>query len=429
MAIEADQLEFGDQALVLERGKEVLDAAIQALIDLQVNLDDDFVAACEAILAAHHRVVVTGMGKWGHIARKIAATFAATGTPALYVHPAEAVNGDLGMITRDDVLLVLSNSGNTAELRAVLERARKLGVRIIGIVSRRESMVSDFADIIVCLPRLRKDFAADIAPTTSTTLQLALGDALAMAVMDMRGISRSQMRALRPTGTIGLRLTPIAELMHGREELPLVTAQTGMHDVISVITSSRFGLAGVTDEQGELVGVITDGDLRRNFDLLGSAMARDVMTRSPKSIPADTLAGDTLLYLNDHKITAIFVVDRLDLNRPIGIVHIHDLLKHGLDESLPRLFSGSFDSNGESVLQLGRSLTEKNSNSSSDADPIEFKNPVVYNDFQDNVIPLPIALAGLGVIFSLLSFGNISTWWGIAGVSVVRTFGATRGVN
>ena len=322
-----------DRQGILDRGREVVRLEADALGALADTLDDTFVAACEAILTTGRRVVVTGMGKSGHIARKIAATFAATGTPALFLHPAEAAHGDLGMLMPGDLLLVMSNSGNTVELRAVLDYARKLGSRIIGVVARRESLVNDFADIVLCLPNMREACVANMAPTTSTTLQLALGDALAMAVMDMRGVSKTQMRALHPAGAIGLRLTPIAELMHGREELPLVTARTGMPDVITVITSCRFGLAGVVDERGALVGVITDGDLRRNFDRLQTAVAADVMTRSPKSVPADMLAGDALLYLNDAKITAAFVVNRLDSlhpSKPIGVVHIHDLLQYGL---------------------------------------------------------------------------------------------------
>jgi arabinose-5-phosphate isomerase len=322
-----------DRGAILARGREVVMLEAEALEALAASLDDGFAAACDVLLAASRRIVVTGMGKSGHIARKIAATLAATGTPALYLHPAEAAHGDLGMMMPGDVLLVLSNSGNTAELRAVLDYAHKLDIRIIGIVSRRESLVNDHADVVLVLPAIREACAANVAPTTSTTLQLAMGDALAMAVMDLRGISQTQMRALHPAGTIGLRLSPIAELMHGREELPLVTPGAGMQDVISVITSCRFGLAGVVDARGELVGVITDGDLRRNFERLATATAGEVMTRSPRSIPADMLAGDALLFLNDAKITAAFVVNRLDalhLSRPIGIVHIHDLLKHGL---------------------------------------------------------------------------------------------------
>lgn len=301
---------------------------------LEAALDGSFVAACRIILEASRRIVVTGMGKSGHIGRKLAATLSATGTPAMFIHPAEAGHGDLGMLMAGDVLLVLSNSGNTTELRAVLDYARTMGIKIIGVASHRASLVMDFADVAICLPTLREACAANIAPTTSTTLQLALGDAIALAVMDTRGISKMRLRALHPAGTIGMRLTPIAELMHVGDEVPLVTGQAGMPDVISIITRCRFGLAGVVDDQGELIGVVTDGDLRRHFDRLNSARAIDVMTHLPKSIASDMLASDALMFLNDAKITAAFVVNRLDSlypARPVGIVHIHDLLQYGLN--------------------------------------------------------------------------------------------------
>jgi arabinose-5-phosphate isomerase len=324
---------IGDDVL-LERGREVIRIEAEALKRLDTSLDGSFVAACRMILAAGRRIVVTGMGKSGHIGRKLAATLSATGTPAMFIHPAEAGHGDLGMLMEGDVLLVLSNSGNTTELRAVLDYARKMDIKIIGVASHRASLVMDFADVAICLPTIREACAANIAPTTSTTLQLALGDAMALAVMDARGISKNRLRALHPAGMIGMRLTPIAELMHTADEVPLVVADTGMPDVISVITRCRFGLAGVVDERGALIGVITDGDLRRHFDQLNSALAVDVMTRSPKSIASDMLASDALMYLNDAKITAAFVVNRLDTAnaaRPVGIVHIHDLLQYGLN--------------------------------------------------------------------------------------------------
>ena len=323
-----------DDEALLERGREVIRVEAEALNRLEDCLDASFVAACRVILAADRRLVVTGMGKSGHIGRKLAATFAATGTPALFMHPAEAGHGDLGMLAPGDVLLVLSNSGNTTELRAVLDYARKMGNTIIGIASRRASLVMDFADVAICLPTNREACAANIAPTTSTTLQLALGEAMALAVMDARGVSRNRLRALHPSGTIGLRLTPISELMHTGGELPLVDADSSMADVISVITRCRFGLAGVVDGSGDLIGVITDGDLRRHFETLSSARAGEVMTRSPKSIASDMLASDALLFLNDAKITAAFVVNRRDAAhpaRPLGIVHIHDLLQYGLN--------------------------------------------------------------------------------------------------
>lgn len=323
-----------DRDAILRRGRDVVRIEGEALTLLEDSLNDDFVAACQAIYNTERQLVVTGMGKSGHIGRKIAATFAATGTPSVFIHPAEAAHGDLGMLVKGDVLLVFSNSGNTTELRSILAYARKTGVLIIGVACRPTSLVMDRADLAICLPMTREACAANVAPTTSTTLQLALGDALAMAVMDMRGVSKNRLRTLHPGGSIGLELTPVSELMHGPDRLPLISDVAGMPDVISVMTSGRFGVSGVVNDAGALQGVITDGDLRRHFDTLATATASDVMTRSPKTLPADMLAADALLFLNDNKITAAFVIDRFDAvhpMRPVGIVHIHDLLRFGLN--------------------------------------------------------------------------------------------------
>jgi arabinose-5-phosphate isomerase len=320
--------------VVIGRGREVIRIEAEALDMLSSSLDENFVLACQTILNAKRRVVVTGMGKSGHIGRKVAATFAATGTPAFFVHPAEAGHGDLGMLTRGDVLLVLSNSGNTAELRSILNYARGLGIQIIGIASRRTSAVMEHADIRLCTPSTREACAANVAPTTSTALQLALGDALALAVMDMRGVTSENLRSFHPAGSIGLRLTPISEIMHNVDHLPIVMGSTPIADAIAFMSSCNFGIAGVVDNEGGLVGVITDGDLRRHFGSLNGATASDIMTHHPKTLPADMMAEDALLFLNDSKITAAFVLDRLDLDnpsRPIGLVHIHDFLRFGLN--------------------------------------------------------------------------------------------------
>jgi arabinose-5-phosphate isomerase len=318
---------------ILERGKEVIRIEADALDLLSRTLEDTFVEACEAMISAHGRIVITGMGKSGHIGRKWAATMAATGTPAIYVHPAEAAHGDLGMLIPGDVLVVISNSGNTSELRAFLRYAASIEVKVIGVASRRDSLVIENADIKLCLPSTREACPANIAPTTSTTLQLALGDALAMTLMDMRGFSRDRMKALHPGGSLGLRLTSVAELMHGPDRLPLADHTAPMRDVIVKMTSMGFGIAGVTDKAGRLIGVITDGDLRRHFDDLGAATAEQVMTSSPKTVPSDALAEDVLHFLNDNKITCAFVIDRnapVNTGVPIGIIHIHDFLRIGL---------------------------------------------------------------------------------------------------
>lgn len=324
---------LADEA-ILRRGREVIRLEADALRKLEATIDQSFVTACGLIAGAKHRLVITGIGKSGHVARKLAATFAATGTPAIYLHPAEAAHGDLGMLVRGDVLLVMSNSGNTSELRAVIDYARRLAVEVIGVASRRRSFVIERATIGICLPSVREACPSNIAPTTSTTMQLALGDALAMAVMDMRGVSEGRLHSLHPAGAIGLRLTPVRDVMHGRDELPLVREFAGMPEVISTMTSGRFGLAGVLDNDGRLIGIITDGDLRRHFGEISVASAADVMTRNPKSLPAEMQAGDALLLLNDAKITAAFVFDNqagADAAHPIGIVHIHDLLRFGLN--------------------------------------------------------------------------------------------------
>ena len=317
---------------ILQRGVEVVRIEAEALELLAQSLDQSFVDACEAMLGTKGRVVITGMGKSGHIGRKWAATMAATGTPAIYVHPAEAAHGDLGMLVPGDILIVISNSGNTGELRAFLRYAVAIGVKIIGVAARRDSLVMENADFQLCLPSTREACPANIAPTTSTTVQLALGDALAMTLMDMRGFSRDGMKVLHPGGSLGLRMTPVTEIMH-RSRMPLVVETAAMRDVIVTMTSMGFGAAGVVDKAGRLAGVITDGDIRRHFDELSFATAEQVMTRDPKSIASDALAEEALHFLNENEITSAFVLERnapVNTGVPIGIVHVHDFLRIGL---------------------------------------------------------------------------------------------------
>ena len=318
---------------ILERGVAVIRTEAAALQVLASSLDDSFILACDAILGSRGRVVITGMGKSGHIGRKWAATMAATGTPAIYVHPGEAAHGDLGMLIRGDVLIVISNSGNTSELRAFLDYARQIDVPVIGVASRLDSQVMRNADIRLCLPAAREACPANIAPTTSTTMQLALGDAIAMALMDLRGFTADCMKTLHPNGSLGLRLTPVREIMHPSSRVPLVSHSTGMHDVILTMTSMGFGIAGVVDPAGRLVGAITDGDLRRHFADLSAATAEEVMTRDPITLSSNMLAGEALQLLNDNQITGAFVIEPdapVNTNVPIGIVHIHDFLRLGL---------------------------------------------------------------------------------------------------
>jgi arabinose-5-phosphate isomerase len=317
----------------LSRGAQVIRIEAEALLLLADSLEQSFVLACEAMLSASGRIVVTGMGKSGHIARKWAATLAATGTPAIYVHPAEAAHGDLGMLVPDDVLVVISNSGNTSELRPFLDYARRICVKVIGVASNPKSLVMQSADVAICLPKAREACPANIAPTTSTTLQLALGDAIAMTLMDMRGVTRTMLQALHPGGSIGSRLAPVSDIMHRRDRLPLVREDAAMRDVVVTMTSMGFGIAGVVDQCGRLTGVITDGDLRRHFNELTSALAVEVMTAEPKTLAPDRLAEDALHFLNENEITCAFVVDDnapVNTGVPVGIVHIHDFLRVGL---------------------------------------------------------------------------------------------------
>lgn len=318
---------------VLNRGREVIAAEAKALDQLAQLLDRSFTEACRTIAGVRRQLVVTGMGKSGHIARKVAATFAATGTPAIYIHPSEAGHGDLGMLVAGDVLLVFSNSGNTAELRAVLAYSRRQQIPIIGVAARQNSLLMELADIPLLLPRVREACSVNLAPTTSTAMQLALGDALAMAVMDIHGVSQNHLHSLHPAGSIGLALAPVSDIMHGADRLPLVHRDASMPEAISIMTTGCFGLAGVTDASGALIGIITDGDLRRRFGILNTAFAHEVMTPGPMVLAAEMPAADALAFLNDNQITAAFVVADPDAGPqpPLGIIHIHDLLRHGLN--------------------------------------------------------------------------------------------------
>lgn len=317
---------------ILRRGVEVIAAEADALRLMGERLDSDFVDACRTIYSAAGRIVITGMGKSGHVARKWAATMAATGTPAIYVHPAEAAHGDLGMLIPGDVLLVISNSGNTGELRPFLRYAKSINVDIIGVASQRESLVMQQATVKLCYPAVREACPANVAPTTSTTLQIALGDAIALAVMDMRGFCLERMKNLHPGGTLGTRMTSVREVMT-RSDLPLIAEDADMNTVVDAMTSSGLGIAGVIDMAGRLKGVITDGDLRRNIHQLHGAEAASVMNKAPVIVEPQMLVDEVLRILNTNEITAAFVIepDAAVNNRvPIGVIHVHDLLRLGL---------------------------------------------------------------------------------------------------
>ncbi len=318
-----------DGSQMLAYGREVIGLEAAALTSLAETIDDSFVHAVDLVLHTPGRVVVSGMGKSGHIGRKIAATLASTGTPAIFVHPAEASHGDLGMLIDGDALLVLSNSGGTPELRSIMARGKLLKIPIVAIAAQAGSPVMQQADVRLLLPRAREACPVNIAPTTSTAMMLALGDALAMAVMRLRGVSRDRLHALHPGGAIGARLTPVSAMMHSGEQLPLVTHSAAMRDVIVKMTAMSFGVAGVVDEHGRLIGVITDGDLRRHIDALMASTAGDVMTRGPITIAADAMAEDAVALMNANRITSLFVVSPVDAALPVGLVHVHDFLRAG----------------------------------------------------------------------------------------------------
>lgn len=316
----SDLLSFGRQVITTEAG---------ALVALSRMLDHNFADAVSLILRVRGRLVATGIGKSGHIARKSGATFASTGTPAIFVHPAEAAHGDLGMMTKGDVLLTFSLSGSTAELGPMLHHASRLGLPIIGIAANSDSLVMRHSTVKLLLPRIDEACPANLAPTTSTAMMMALGDALALSTMRARGVSRAGFEELHPGGAIGKRLMRVAAVMHRDEAMPIVTRDTPLRDVIVTMTSRSFGIAGVVDSRGALCGVITDGDLRRHIDRHFDTPAHALMTLNPVSVSPGSLIEDALVLLNRYKITTMFVVEDGG-QRPIGIVHVHDFLRLGV---------------------------------------------------------------------------------------------------
>ena len=308
--------------------RRVIEAEAAALLRLSGELPADFRAAVEAIRAAPGRVVVSGIGKSGHIGRKIAATLASTGTPAMFLHPSEASHGDLGMVGRGDVCLLISNSGETAELRDLLSYAKRFGLTVIGVCQRPGSTLLREADLALLLPNAPEACAIGMAPTTSTTMALALGDALAVALMEDRGFRPDDFRLYHPGGTLGARLLRAGQLMRRGDALPTVAPDTPMDQTILTMTGAGFGVAAVVDAEGRLFGVVTDGDLRRNMAGLMDRTAGEVATRDPVTIGPDVMAAEALGLLNARKIGALIVAD--DAGRPLGILRIHDLLQAGV---------------------------------------------------------------------------------------------------
>lgn len=315
----------------LRVARDVLNTEAGGLLSLAASLGSSFTDAIEQLAAVTGRLVVSGMGKSGHVARKIAATLASTGTPALFVHPAEASHGDLGMIVAGDAVLSLSNSGETAELADLVAHSRRFALPLIAITARAGSTLAQAADVALILPKAAEACPMGLAPTTSSTMQIALGDAIAVALLTRRGFTAADFHQIHPGGRLGARLRRVRELMHTGEAIPLAAPEMPMAAALVLMTQRRFGCLGVVEADGVLGGILTDGDLRRAMgpDLL-SRRVGEIMTLSPRTIDPDALAVEALLLMNAHErpVTTLFVVDTS--GRPLGILHVHDLLRAGL---------------------------------------------------------------------------------------------------
>jgi len=317
-----DAIDSALRTLEVERGG--VDALVAALRN---GLSTSFVAAIEMIRGVEGRVIVTGMGKSGHVGTKIASTLASTGTPALFVHPAEASHGDLGMITKSDVILALSWSGETAELKNLTDYSRRFRIGLIAMTANADSTLGKTADVVLTLPQAREACPHNLAPTTSSLMQLALGDALAIALLESRGFTAIDFGLLHPGGKLGALLKTVRDLMHSGNGVPLARLGTRMSEALIEMSRKGFGCIGIVDGDGVLVGVVTDGDLRRHMSSnLLETTVDEVMTRKPKTVRPDQLISETLEILNSMKVTALFAIEA---GKPVGIVHIHDLLRAG----------------------------------------------------------------------------------------------------
>lgn len=324
----ASNLPPEQQDAILTAARAVLDTEMQGLDALKASLNGEFVTAVGLVLAVKGRVILSGMGKSGHIANKIAATMASTGTPAQFVHPAEASHGDLGMITSDDLCILISNSGETRELADMVAYTRRFGITMIAITKNRDSTLATQADLVLQLPDVPEACTIGMAPTTSTTSTLVLGDALAVAVMNEREFDASSFSKYHPGGKLGAHLAPVATLMHKGPGLPRVTTDAAMGDVLVEMTAKGLGIALVVDADDHLKGIITDGDLRRNLVGLMDHKALDIATRAPRTIAPEALAVSALNVMNEREITVLAVVDEAGTLQ--GVLHMHDCLRAGI---------------------------------------------------------------------------------------------------
>lgn len=313
-------------------GLAVIETEAQAVFELTQRIDSSFAKACELLLACQGRIVVTGMGKSGHIANKIAATLASTGSPSFFMHPGEASHGDLGMITRQDTVIAISNSGNTSELVTLLPLLKRMEVPLITLTGNQESILARAAEVNLDVSVKQEACPLGLAPTTSTTVSLVMGDALAIALLQARGFNEEDFALSHPGGSLGKRLLlRINELYHQESELPLVNENATVSEALIEVTNKKLGMTCVTDAQGNLVGVYTDGDIRRTLTRqydINTTQLKDVMTRNPRTVQQGLLAAEALTIMQNHSITSLIVTDAN--NRPIAVVHLHDLLKAGV---------------------------------------------------------------------------------------------------
>ncbi|MGJ8546049.1 MAG: KpsF/GutQ family sugar-phosphate isomerase [Sulfitobacter sp.] len=314
----------------LDTARRVIHTEADALHTLADSLDARFRDAIDLMKDCKGRIIVTGIGKSGHIGKKLAATFASTGTPAQFVHPAEASHGDLGMITAADVVLAISNGGEAPELANLIAYSRRFDIPLIGLTSRETSSLGRQCDVLLLLPQLGEACGTGVVPSISTTMTLALGDALAIALMENRSFTAEHFREFHPGGALGARLSRVSDLMHSGDALPLVSTDAEMSAALMELSSKGFGVVGVTDESGKLAGIITNGDLSRHMDGLLSKKARDVMTASPITIDPDALAEKAVGIMQTRKVTCLLVVEPAGDGTPAGLLHIHDCLRVGL---------------------------------------------------------------------------------------------------
>ena len=319
---------------VLDQAKDVFRKEANAILSLIDRVNEDFIRAVTLLQSCTGKVIVTGIGKSGIISQKIASTLSCSGTPALFLHPAEGIHGDIGMVSKNDVVIAVSNSGETDELLKILPVIKRLGIKLIVVTGNPESLLSKSGDAVLDLGVQEEACPLGLIPTTSTAAAMAMGDALALALLESRGFKEEDFAALHPGGALGRKLLlRVEDVMHVREALPLVSEHDPMQVALIEMSSKRLGVTGVVTEQGELAGIITDGDLRRGLERkknLLSLTVRDVMTRNPRTIEKEALAAQALQVMEQYSITSLFIVAASGLKKPEGIIHLHDLLKAGM---------------------------------------------------------------------------------------------------